>query len=71
VAEISLFKQLPQAEQCYTICLRNTPRDRKFFLQNITNTTFYAEAGTCESTRRAVVATVNPLPVSPLIAVSP
>jgi hypothetical protein len=23
---------------------------------------FYAEAGACESTRRAVVATVNPLP---------
>jgi hypothetical protein len=32
-------------------------------------TTFYAEADSCESTRKAVVATVNPLPTLPLIIV--
>jgi hypothetical protein len=53
-------------------CLRrNTLETGNSFTTNITNTTtFYAEAGACESTRRAVVATVNPLPALPLIAVS-
>jgi hypothetical protein len=46
-------------------CLRNTPRDRKFFTTNNKHHHIYAEAGACESTREAVVATVNPLPALP------
>jgi hypothetical protein len=72
VQEISLFKQLPQAEQYVgTILPQEEHLETGNFTTNITNTTtFYAEAGACESTRRAVVATVNPLPALPLIAVS-
>jgi hypothetical protein len=55
VQEISLFKQLPQAEQYVgTILPQGTPLETgNSFTTNITNTTtFYAEAGACESTRR-------------------
>jgi hypothetical protein len=66
VQEISLFKQLPQAEQyCYTI-LSGTPVEGNSFTTNITPPHFMKLA--CESSKE-VVATVNPLPVS-LIAVS-
>jgi hypothetical protein len=55
-----LFKQLPQAEQYVGTILpqeEHPETGNSFTTTIVSTTTFYAEAGACESTRRAVVAT--------------